>query len=384
MIEGTLAGEDTDVGEYPDIESFVAGHGISEKYLCSIYAWDPESSDWAYCDQFKGRCPNVEEVVRMFGTGRLKWKFTFEEKDPITQRRKKPIEHEMIVKGEKWKMIHDNYRREMNAERLKKYREKLEEQRQENLIMGGMDGGGGLSPADAQEGVVKQLALLKTLMPAQGGNDALMVAMMKMQSDAAAAAQVASNQNMQLMMTMMNNSSQMMASVLSGVMNRPAPAQADPMQMFSNVATMFQKTMEIKSDMNDPGTTTLQTILEFGKEVLPAAFSMLGRIPKSLHSTVGPAVVAAPEYKAKFETLKNDPELLAAAVSEWDKVYTPEKVDELLNAANLKRPESTFENYTKYAPGGNAGATGETESAEMRAARETAASVGANATEGGA
>lgn len=377
MIEGTLAGDDTDVGEYPDIDSFVAGHGIAEKYLCSIYIWDPESSDWAYCDQFKGRCPNVEEVVRMFGTGRLKWKFTFEDKDPITQRRKKPIEHEMIVKGEKWKAIHDNYRREMNAERIKKYREKLEEQRQENLIMGGMDASGGVSAAEAQEGLVKQLALLKTLMPVPSGNDnTMMLAMMKMQSDAATTAQQNQQNFMQLMMTMMNNSSQTMAGLMGSLLNRPAlPPGPDPMMMFNNVATMFQKTMEIKTDMNDPGTTTLQTILDFGKEVLPAAFSMLGRIPKSLHSTVGPAVVSAPEYKDKFEALKNDPELLAGAINEWDKLYTPEKVDELLHAANLKRPESTFENYNKHASAGNEG-SGQVDDPEMQAARDTAASAG--------
>lgn len=339
--------DDAEVSDFPDVEAFVEGYGLREKYRCTVFKYDTESGDWAMCEQFVARAPKAEEVVQKNGTGRFMWKFNFDEPDPVTKRRKKPLEYQMVIKGQKWEDLHDDWKHQQQAAKMARYKQHLEKVRAENMMMGGL-GGVGADPDKAEEKIVKQLAMLRSLMPAQmAPGESMLPLVLKMMTDSSERSQVESRNMMTMFMNMQAQTTQMMMSLLT---NRPVGP--DPMAMFNNIATMFQKTMEIKTDMNPAEPDRLQTILEFAKEVLPAAFNMLGRMPASVRKqVVEPMVNGNPNFTA----LKDNPELLAQALNEWDRIYTPEKVDELLEAANLQRPASTFGNYEKYAAGGGEG-----------------------------
>ncbi len=341
MIEGSSAQDEIGLEEdHPDIQSFVEGYQLKSKYRCSIFQWDSDNSDWAFMDQFKARTPGPEEVAKLFGPGRVKWKFERDEKDQVTGRKLPALEYEMILKGPKWEELHEDFKAEQNEKRLKKFRDRLEKQRLENMVMGNLGGTGtpGETPAQAQKAVAENLVMLKALVPTPGESNMLPL-IMKMMTDSAAAQAQNTNALMQMMMQAQQANTQMMVALLNGKNQAPSFNPMETMMpMMGNMLNFFQKTMELKKDMDEPGPDTLTTILEFAKEVLPAALNMLSRVPKGSRAAVVRPIVAGNEH---FQSLKNDPELLAEAVKAWDKEYGAEKVDELLDAAGLVRPAST-------------------------------------------
>lgn len=347
MIEGTDTFEDeVNLQDYPDVESFVEHHQLKDKFRCSVFKED--DGELSFQQVFPNRMPPAAEVVKLFGAGKIKWVVAFEDKDPVTQRRRKPLEFTMKCVGPHWDEIHEEYRQQKQEEALKKYKARMDKMRTENLY-GGVGAGGMLQlpkdPDEMETKFLKQMGMLKALSGNDGAKDnTFMLGFLKMMSDASTAAQ----QNMQNFMQMMMQMNMQQAQMTMGLLTKGQGS--NPMEfmmpLMTNMLNFTQKTMEIKKDMeNDPEPDRLTTILEFAKEVLPAAFAMLSRVPAPMR---GPMVKAATSGNKDFDALKNDPELLAKALGEWDKVYGPEKVDELLKHADIQRPASTFQNYEKY------------------------------------
>lgn len=349
MIDGNLSAENEALEEYADIESFVDAHSLSDKYTCSIFMWDMDSGTWAFCDQYQAKVPPVREVVRLFGVGKFRWKFDRKEKDPVSGRKLPPLEYELSVKGPHWDELHREYRAQLQAEKLKKMRDRMEEQRQEQMYLG--VGGPVANPDDM---LLKSVGILKGIMPPPVQQDnTFMMAFMKQLADSNNAAQ----QNMQNFMAMMmqgsNNQSQMTMGIIQALMakgNGDNPVMSTIMPLMNGMIGMVQKTLELKNDAaGEPEPDRLTTILEFGKEVLPAALQILGGVPKPMKKMVAEtAINAKPENKAKFQSLKEDPELLAETLKVWDRDYGPHKIDELLESAGLKRPDSTFSHYEAW------------------------------------
>jgi hypothetical protein len=88
------------------------------------------------------------------------------------------------------------------------------------------------------------------------------------------------------------------------------------------------------------------------KEVAPAVIDFLGKVPASVRPVVANAAMSSmkdgKKFKGHMDTMKGNPDWMANAVEEWDKVYGPAQVDMFLQAGGATRPESTMGNYAKY------------------------------------
>lgn len=330
--------------EYADIESFVDAYGVSGKYKCSVHQWDDATSDWAFCKTFNSKVPTPEEVARFFGPALTRWTFIREEPDPVTGKRQPKLEYKMQLKGPHWEQLHQEYKEQMEAERFKKLREKLEKQRVESMYMGGLSGMTPQDPQAAQDSLLKTIGAVKGLMPQQG--DGMLIAVMKMISDQAAQQQQNSQNFMQIMMTAMNNQTQMTMGMMTALLNGNRDKN-DPMEMMKMTTGIVRDFVQLKAEAtaSPAEPDRLGEILDFAKEVLPAAFQMLSKTPKPFRRVAVQKVVKG---NPMFAELKDNPELLAGALNEWDKVYGPEQMDEMLRCAGLSRPASTAGNYAAY------------------------------------
>lgn len=337
MIEGTNFGEEEGAGglaDFPDVESFVAANNITDKYTCTVLKWDGDAGEWSHCDSFQDRTPSPAEAVRLYNVGRIKWKFVFLEKDPVTGRRPPAKEYSMSIHGVKWETMHEEYLAGVEETRIIKLRKRLEKQRVENQILGVNSSSPTEAPGKAEERMLNQMSTFASIMKPKGDDNGMMMMLFKIMGDNAALQQKSSDNMMQMMMQNSQNQMSLVMTLMQGQNKSP-----EILPLFNQIVGMVTTSMKLKDGMNPPQEQDrLTSILEFAKEVLPAAFKMLSPMPKAVRKM---AVQGITKDSQEFQDLKSNPELLAGALKVWDKAYGREAVDELLEAASIPRPLSS-------------------------------------------
>lgn len=304
---------------HPDIDTFANENGFTNDYRCTVQKWSDNYSKWALCRAYHNKTPNVDEIGQQFGTGQYRWIWATSELDDVTQTRKPAKFIEQVIEGEHWDNLHAEYAAEQEEITLERMRKQLEKRNMRQSIRGGQGGGSMLEMLREAKG----LGLL-------GGDK---------QNDSTLFFQMMQEQSKQTQ-TMMIAMMQMVGGANKGM---------DLMQVMELLEKRDEKTlkltekiMDMKSDAEAPEESNFDKIMSMLAQFVPAAMAMFSRLPDAAtrREVAQEQLKGSKEGAELLTTLKENPEMIAKAAEQWDKQYGKEKVDELLDAVGLKRPEA--------------------------------------------
>lgn len=340
MIESSNVSVDTST-QHPDIESFLAQNGVKGVYKCTVYKWFQDVAAYAYSGAFTSRTPDPETCVRQYGPGEIKWVWSTDEKDEMTGRKKENVEFKQTFIGQHWDDMHEDWLADQQDLRDKKNRQRQEKRANDRSL-------GGKGPASPFSDFKEFLEMQRLMAPPPQppppppNNDVLIAVIGLLGKQQ----QTGPSMTETLLLEMIRGKSAVEVAHATHV------TQKDPEDLAMKMIGYYEKGAEMKASREAPPPSTFSEIMDVVKEVAPAVIDFLGKVPAGVRPVVANAAMSSmkdgKKFKADMDTMKGNPEWMAKAVDEWDKVYGPAQVDMFLQAGGAVRPASTQGNYAKY------------------------------------
>jgi hypothetical protein len=339
MIESANVSIDTST-QHPDIESFLAQNGVQGVYKCTVYQWKADLGTYSYMGAYTSRTPDPETCVRQFGPGELKWVWSTDEKDEMTGRKKENVEFKQTFVGQHWDDMHEDYMMDQVDLREKKARLRSEKRAVDRSLNPHNDRGAA-DPLEDFKRMLEMTRLIQPPPPPPPNNDVLIavIGLLGKQNTGPTMMET-------LLVEMIRGKNAVEVAQVGG------HGQKDPEDLAMKMIGYYEKGAEMKMSREAPPPSTFSEIMDVVKEVAPAVIDFLGKVPASVRPVVANAAMSSmkdgKKFKGHMDTMKGNPDWMANAVEEWDKVYGPAQVDMFLQAGGATRPESTMGNYAKY------------------------------------
>lgn len=313
----------------PDIDEFLTEIGFrGQAYVCTVKRAPKEGSG---AKEFlpvnvKGTYPSINDLGKRFGPGQYFYCFSWITKDPDTGKSKKIFKEYKVYLGSEWEDIYDEYQAEIWAKKEKKIIQTAQQKKLRDAARGIAPGEVDREQKDPFDEFEKMATKMKNLgvplfnannnapAPADNSNQLLMF-MMKMQSEA----QDRSDKMTMFMMKMMMQQN----------------GGGDSTQMFDKVFDLFKGVVNVKELLNPEKQTVVDKVFNLAESVLPAIMEIAKKPPAQRQAD---PLVGVVKNSADFNKMKDDPEMLKAAIKKWDDAHGPEQTNVILETIGLKRP----------------------------------------------
>lgn len=314
-----------------DIENFLNELGIKDrKYTCHIKR-APQSGGLPehLPGSFLGEYPDINELGRKFGPGKYYYCFKYLIVKPDGSRKQTTKEF-MVVLGDEWAELCEEYHAEKYIERENKLDTLSRKARMKKALRGQPTEN---NNTDGVDGLIKATDVLKTLgvpigvnnnLPAKQ-NDNSLVAMLGLISTMQ---QNATQMQMKMMEATNNNMVQLMAALI---------AKPEGKNQFMEALNVMREMVDIKLNLTPQKEDTVDKVFKLLEGVLPMLSQMAALKAAERAKITKPLVSKAKESK-EYNEIANDENMLRALIERMDSVHGAENTNTILETMGWQRP----------------------------------------------